>query len=187
MELGGDLAVGVAAHGLLQHGALAIGEDVRPGRVGRRTGGPVLTDQRGDALVVDIRLALVQALDGLQNLVIGDGFLDIAQPARLQEWHEVQRFAVHGQRQDLGVRPRRADRLRRLDAVHVGQGDVHQDDVRAKLERQGDGPCAIGGLPDNLRPVRCQQHAQAAAHDGVIIHQQNTYALDHSGTSSNGI
>ena len=67
--------------------------------------------------------------------------------------------------------------LRRLDAVQLRHGDIHDHHVRMQLQRQAYCLPSVCGIPDNTDVgLRLQQNAQAVAHHGVIVCQKD---LDH--------
>ena len=68
----------------------------------------------------------------------------------------------------------RADLPRRLDAVQNRHGDVHHHHVRPMLLRQRHRLAAVGRLRHHLKArLALQQHAQAFAHDRVVVRQQD--------------
>ncbi len=79
---------------------------------------------------------------------------------------------MHGQSQNSHIGMCCFDPTGSLDAVHVGHGNVHQDDVGLKLGRQAQRLRAGFGFADDLQArIGGKQHAQAGTHDGVIIYQ----------------
>ena len=68
----------------------------------------------------------------------------------------------------------------RLDPVHAGHADVHDDDVRVAAERQLDGCGAVGGFaddPDVRRPR--ERKPEALADDLVVVDDQRRDLVRH--------
>ena len=79
---------------------------------------------------------------------------------------------MHGKRQhcDLGVLS--LDDPGRLDPVHVGHRDVHQDDIGQQLLRQPDSLGARLRLTDDLDlGIGREEHLEATAHYRVVVNQ----------------
>ena len=66
------------------------------------------------------------------------------------------------------------------DAVHAGQLEVEQDDVRGEFGGQGDRGGAVAGLAGHLDPVlHLEQHPQAAPDHRVVVHDQDRDRVRH--------
>ncbi len=75
-----------------------------------------------------------------------------------------------GEDQDPGVDLALGDRPGRLEAVHLGHADVHQDDVGSLAHDEVDGLDAVGRLTDDLDVVGgAQQHGEPAAHERLVV------------------
>src|ERR687894_390514 len=67
-----------------------------------------------------------------------------------------------GRRLDCAARQLRC----RLDSIHVGHADVHQDDVGSQLAHAVDRLPAVGSLADDLEPgLRVEEQPEAGAHE----------------------
>jgi hypothetical protein len=71
-----------------------------------------------------------------------------------------------------------ADLLRRLQAVHDGHCDVHQDHVGPDLEGQADCLRAVAGMAGDLDPlVRRQDRFERLREHAVVVRDQNGVLL----------
>jgi hypothetical protein len=86
------------------------------------------------------------------------------------------RNTLHGQKQHGKFRPLAGYLARRLQAVHLGHGEVEHDDVGSELSRLADGVLAVERVATH-RPVgmALNQTSQQAADGGVVIGNQNAY------------
>ena len=67
--------------------------------------------------------------DGVEKLLRGAFLLQVARGPRLQHPARVVLLRVHAQHEHAGPVPRGLQRLEDIQAVHVGKGDVQDDDV----------------------------------------------------------
>ena len=75
----------------------------------------------------------------------------------------------------LGIRA--CELSRRLHPVHDRHPDVHDDHVGSRPRSRGDRLAAVGGLPDDLDVLLAgQHHAEAGAHQLLVVDEQHTDA-----------
>ena len=102
-----------------------------------RTPAVAAAEQRGKHRRVDgLREVLVEAGLGRAPLVVG------LTPARQRD------------QQGIGARRRRPDTTRKLVAIHVGQADIEQQDLRAEVLQSGSAPAPSGAT------VRCSRRSE---------------------------
>src|SRR5207249_904039 len=65
-----------------------------------------------------------------------------------------------------------ADELGYLEAVHVGEPDIEQDDIRPKSPYSGDSALPIRRLAHHVEALPLKQRARPAAEPRVIVHDQ---------------
>ena len=98
---------------------------------------------------------------------------EAARTAAADEVAELRDVAARGH-DDLRAPAVRAEPPGDLEAVHVGQLDVEQDDVRTEpgdgLERRG----AVLGLADHLVPLGLEELPRGGAEAGVVVDDQDT-------------
>ena len=118
-------------------------------------------------------------MDGLHQLRRARVFQDIAQRPGFDGRKDLVVGGKAGQHQHPGGTrhaglPGR-DLARRLDAVHPGHDQVHQDHVGAQRLCLGDRLQAVARFPYHLDVgLRAQQGADALAQNGVVIGNENT-------------
>jgi hypothetical protein len=79
-----------------------------------------------------------------------------------------------GEHQHLRRAVRGDDLPGRLDAVHLGHADVHQDDVRGQFTHPLDRVAAVHRLADDLDVRhRAQQDREALAHHHLVVRDQH--------------
>ena len=109
----------------------------------------------------------------VQQLDRGPLFQHIPRGSGLQHAGDVLRVGVHRQGHHLHLRSPDEDLARRFDSAQVGQGNVHNYDVRpagrGQLHRGAGGP----GFAHYLELVVLEQSSQAVAHQFVIVHQHH--------------
>jgi hypothetical protein len=72
------------------------------------------------------------------------------------------------------------DEPRRLEAVHLGHADVHQDHVGTGAAGQLDGLAPVGSFTDHVDVFgRTQQHDEAAADQSLVVGDRDP---DHAGS-----
>jgi hypothetical protein len=82
---------------------------------------------------------------------------------------------VHRQQEHRRDRRLRLDLARGLDAGHARHRDVEDGDVGLRGDRLGDGVDAVLGLGDDLHVVLAvDQHADAGAHDAMVVGDQDS-------------
>jgi hypothetical protein len=115
-------------------------------------------------------LALVNRLDGLEQL-LGRRFLgDITMSTGLYDAENVFAIVMDSQHQDLDARTFFAQHLGHRQAVHPGHVDVHQNDVGRKFPRFDQRFIPILGLAYQFEPVLFgQARLQSFSNDRVII------------------
>ena len=92
---------------------------------------------------------------------------------------------VGGQHHDLDQGLSLAQLAGGLDAVAAGHPQVHQHHVGVKRTRHGDGLGPVRGFTHHLDVgEEPEHHGQSLADDPLIIGDQNTDRLAHTGTSS---
>lgn len=128
----------------------------------RLVGGAAL--EQGNLQVVDARAELL-IVDGLEE-VVGD-----LQAQRLAAIGEV---VVAGDDDKGGVRMLDAAELDHLEAVHNGDVDIHNDDIRLKGVDLGQGLHTVGGLAHHLTVVGgpVKQALEALADHDLVVYQQ---------------
>src|ERR1017187_8642064 len=119
-------------------------------------------------------LMLAECFQGRDEVVARILLENIAPGARAQHivYHLV-RF-MHGQNQDPNTRVAFQNLAGGLQAVHIGHGDVHHDDVRPETGGGSHGFAARGGFPAHI-PVGAgvsYQPGDAPPYPLMIIHQQ---------------
>src|SRR5688572_13776605 len=62
-----------------------------------------------------------------------------------------------------------------VDAVQLGHGNVHDDHVRAQLERELDTLTTVLGLPDHAEAGLLQDCPEAVAHQTVVVTKQDVH------------
>jgi hypothetical protein len=88
---------------------------------------------------------------------------------------------------DRRLRAARADVVRRLGAVHVGQPEVHDDDLGLQLLARGSRRPPVRDGADDLEPVLpSEQEDERVAVDVVVLHEQHADRRRHSATRSSG-
>ncbi len=76
----------------------------------------------------------------------------------------------------LDVGQMRRQLLRRGNAVELGHGDVHQDEIGTKpRRRQLDRRLPIRRLTDDFMSLRLKQTAKAIPKEGVIINDEDAH------------
>ena len=78
-----------------------------------------------------------------------------------------------GDEHDRGGGRLRGEPLGHREAVHPGQLDVQQDDLRAKAPRLRDRRRPVGRLAENLEPVGLEQRSCARPEPGVVIDDEH--------------
>ena len=156
-----------------QHLLLALGQPVQRGLMLR---GVLLREiilhQQLRQRRVQIHLPQCRGADGRQQLLGGGALWHIARSPRLQHLEKIFLVLVDGQCDDGDFGELGFDDARCLDAGHIGQADIHQDDVRSRGPRGGYRFRAASRLPDDFH-VRLagQQHLQPRTDNGMVIHQ----------------
>src|SRR5262249_59159747 len=87
---------------------------------------------------------------------------------------KVLRAGLRRESENVDERELDAKTPRGLDAVHLGHGDVHEDDVGPQRARLSDRLESVGRVADDdkLRPL-LQQFPEYLPHAGVIVNDQN--------------
>src|SRR5207253_5516005 len=109
----------------------------------------------------------------VQQRVVRSLLEDVALRARLQAAAEELALAVGGEDQDRHIGNLLRQDLRRLEPVHPGHADVHDDDVWPAPFGQGDRRLAVGSLAYDADVRRAREReAQALADDLVVVDDQ---------------
>src|SRR6267143_2067674 len=165
--------VGAPLDDQLQHIPLAQREAVE--RTDVRAFTKIVVDHRLGDPVAQVALAGAQRADRLHHF-LARGFLqDVALRARLQGAVDVLRAQVHGEDQHARLRTFLDDAPRRLHAVELRHGDVHDDDVRSQAQRLGDRLAAVARDRNHLQVARFEQGAKTVPDDRVIVGEQHRY------------
>jgi hypothetical protein len=104
------------------------------------------------------------------------GLEDVAVSAGGQRPPHLMIVQRRGQHQDFRAIGRRGQPRDGLGRVRAGHQQVEQDQVGRRVQpgQQRPGIVNVRRLADDLhRRLRLQHHAQALAHDGVIVHDQD--------------
>src|SRR5438445_6840864 len=165
-----DRGVGAPLDDQLQHVPLAQGEAVE--RADVRAFAKVVVDHRLGDPVAQVALAGPQRADRFHHF-LACGFLqDVALRARLQGAVDVLRAQIHGEDQHARLRTFLDDAPRRLHAVELRHGDVHDDDVRAQAQRLGDRFAAVARNRNHLQVAHLEQGPKTVPDDRVIVGKQ---------------
>ena len=126
--------------------------------VGRRRAAPLGQELRRDGRV-EHRLAAVRRADRRDDVARGGVLQQEAARTRVDRLHRRRSSAIARQHDDAGLRPHLGDPAQRLDPVHVGHDDVHQDHVRRQAAR----PASVRRRrPPPRRPPRSPPASRAA-------------------------
>src|ERR671919_1010542 len=109
------------------------------------------------------RRVLEQEASGARSQRAEDVFVEV----------ECREHEHSGRRLDCAARQLRC----RLDSIHVGHADVHQDDVGSQLAHAVDRLPAVGSLADDLEPgLRVEEQSEAGAHELLVVDDQHADA-----------
>ena len=112
--------------------------------------------------------------DGFRDLLRARLLQQVTGRARAHRGEDLRVLDDAGQDEHLGARARVLEELRRLDAAHLGHGQVHQDDVRAEALSLVDGLASVRGLPrDDDVVLELEQHLQPVADDRVVVRDEH--------------
>ena len=132
-------------------------------------------------LRIEYGLALGHFLDRADEVQVHRVLQDVAPRARFQRLLHQRVFRVHAQHQDGGFRQLRQDAPRSFNAVHLRQRTIHHDDIGTQLQRQLHRFQAIARFAGDLKRWLVLQHAaKSAAHQRVVVHQQNSQFIRHA-------
>ena len=170
IQLLGDLAVRMAERDQSQHIDLALGQVV--GRAGGRLAGDAGAERR-----VEVRLVRGGAADRLDKLAVGRLLEHVAERARGERLAREGRLGLHRQHDDLGIGhlgAQRRDRVEARLARHVEVKHEHVGLMAADVAPRG---VDVTRLGDDLESVLAlQQQPQPAAHDGVVVGEDDADA-----------
>ena len=117
--------------------------------------------------------ALVNALDGLDELGRGRVLHHVAVHAAARHADHVLLAGVDAEGDDLGARNRQPQPARELAAVQRRQVDVQDDDVGRRLLELAQSLRVVGRLAHHRdRALLSQIRADSRAHHGMIVHQE---------------
>ena len=131
--------------------------------------------EAGEAQLPAIRLRGLEAaqhgLDAREQLLRLKRFGDIIVRAELEAEHLVERFVLRGQHDDRHVR-RFADFAQHLPAVHAGQHQIQQNQIRREgLELLHGRVAAVGHF--HLEALFFQIEIHQLANVRIVVHEQN--------------
>src|SRR5690348_2994224 len=173
----GDLPVGPALGDLGEHLALPAGERVQ---AGHRVPAAAVADQRAGRLQREQQVPVVHRADRPDQRVRVHVLVHHPGRARAQRQAGRGGFGRAGEHQYPGLAAVGLELGQHGDAVHAGQLEVEEDDVRGEFGGQGERGGAVAGLAGHLDPVlHLEQHPQAAPDHRVVVHDQHLYQLAH--------
>jgi hypothetical protein len=123
-----------------------------------------------------LRIAVAgDALDGGDQIDGDVGFGDEGAGVHFDGLALDDRGFVLGDEDDFGVGNRAANQARSVQPIHVGHGDVHEDNVGAKLFGFFDALEAVSGFADDLEiRARAEQCSDTAADKFVVVNDQDS-------------
>ena len=186
-EILGDLRIRQALGDELQNLELARGQLLhrrRQGLHGRRRTADELLDHATRHGRRQQRVALCDCADAGDELLGRHVLEQEATRARAQRVIDVLVHVEGRQHHDLGVEPvGREHAARRLDPVHLRHPDVHQDHVRSQTLRLCDRVGAVRGLAGDVDVLLgVEDHAEARAHERLVVDDEDAQAHDVSGS-----
>jgi hypothetical protein len=95
-----------------------------------------------------------------------------AHRARPQDVDDVLVDVERGQRDHAGVGPG-GDLPGRLDAVHAGHPQVHQDHLGRRRRWRRGRLAAVGGLTHDLHPAELEDHPQAVTDEVLVVDEEH--------------
>ena len=144
-------------------------------RPDRRTSRPSPRDPRGGPPGrLDVRLTVQDPGDRVGELGRRRPLEHVALRSRLERPTDVRGAVHHREDQDQRVRESLGERLDDGRATPALHGEVGDDDVGVRFERELERFLGGGrlGHDGNVR-LRFQQHPDAGANDGMVVHQQH--------------
>ena len=131
-------------------------------------------DQRERQLAGKVGPIPLDLTHGAEEFGIGVGFEHVTVGATAQGFAGDILGKVHGQDQYIGVGGSVADLADGFEAVHFRHGEVEQDHIGLEFLDEFEGFEAVAGLVADFNArLRFQQSANAAAHDGVVVGDEN--------------
>ena len=125
-------------------------------------------------------------MDGGDEIGFGGVLDEIAAGAGLESAKQIGLVGMHAENDGLGERMRGGELGDGFDAVENGHADVDHHDVRMESGGEFESLAAVGGLGDDFEAgVALQQKAQAGAHEGMVIGEQDADGA-HSPTATGG-
>ena len=136
--------------------------------------GPLLLRGGGFFLCPAAEQADLQVVDAAAELLIVHRLEDIVGDLEPQRLAAVGEVVIAGHDDKGDVRMLHAAELDDLQAVHDGDIDIHDGDVRQKGVDLGQGLHAVGGLPHHLAVVGLpvEQPLEALPNHDLVVHQQ---------------
>src|SRR6266849_6520422 len=162
-----DRGIGAPLDDQLQHVPFAQGEAVE--RADVRAFAKVVVDHRLGDPMAQVALARPERADRLYHFFPRRFLQDVALRARLQRAVDVLGAQIHGQDQHARVWAFLDDAPRRLDAVELRHGDVHDDDVRAQTLRLGDRLATVARNRDHVYIAHFEQGPKTVPDDRMIV------------------
>jgi hypothetical protein len=129
----------------------------------------------------DVHAAGGRGADGVEQFLEGGRLGDVSGRPRLEHPRRpsLVDVAAEGHHPDAGRLVH--DLPRRLDAVQPRHLDVHEDDVRPQLRRQGHRLAAVGGVGNDGQAGRLVDQApQAVADERVVVPDEDPDDTDRS-------
>jgi hypothetical protein len=122
----------------------------------------------------DERAAAGDRADRVDQVLVGRALEHVTRRSCLQRLEQVALVVVHRQQQHVHVGRLVVDVARRLEAGHARHRDVEHGDVGLLGDDLLDGVDAVLGLGDHAHALLLvEQHAQAGAHDAVVVGDQD--------------
>ena len=147
---------------------LDAGERVAGGGLGGRG-----VRERAEQGRVEDRAAVAYHAHRGQQLAAPDALEHVTGRAGLDRASDHRGIVVHADHEDRGARRSGLDAVQRLDAVHVRQLDIEQDQLGVKCGRALHRLGAAAGLGDDLDVVAAQHAGEPGPHHRVIVDDQH--------------
>ncbi len=115
-------------------------------------------------------------MDRSRQLVRRRALQQIAANAEFHQLPQVGALFVYRQHENPAFRVLGAQSRGKLDAVHLGQRNVHHNDIRDELPGQPEGGPAVARLThDGEIRIGADQRLQAGEHDRMIVDHQDAH------------
>ena len=107
------------------------------------------------------------------DLLGGLGLQEVAGRSGANRGEQVLLGVRRREHDDLGFGRLLADPRQRREAVHAGHREVEQHDVGPQRRGLRDGIGAVGGAPDDVESLLCEQRRQRVAGEWVVVDDEN--------------